>query len=82
MNEVITGTYFVLIEREKRTKTKLYSVYTKNQMDKLGVVKWSIAWRCYAFFPDPGTFYETTCLNELATILKRLTDEQRSKWKG
>lgn len=35
----------------------------------LGAVRWFGRWRKYAFYPEPNTIFETTCLGELKEFL-------------
>jgi hypothetical protein len=63
------------VPRTKDAKTKVWAVVTKGGSEKevggiaLGAVKWFGRWRRYAFFPDPATVYEPTCLRDIASFI-------------
>ena len=42
--------------------------------DELGVVKWYSPWRRYAFFPNPDTLYDVSCLGELVEFVRNLME--------
>ena len=45
----------------------------------LGMIWWHRPLRCYAFFPKPDTFYEKTCLRDIANFCERETETQQRK---
>jgi hypothetical protein len=53
-------------------KTRIWAVMTTSELDpsSLGYIRWFGRWRGYAFYPDPGTLYEATCLNDIAAFIK------------
>lgn len=71
----------VLVPREG-FKTKLFRIETVDGMSRLGFVKWFGRWRCYAFFPEPGTLYEAVCLADLSAFLKEENAEHRAAVKA
>jgi hypothetical protein len=48
----------------------------------LGMIWWHSDLLCYAFFPEPDTFYEKTLLREIANFCDRQTETQRNKEKA
>ena len=63
-------------------KTRIMSVFAKDDpipKCPLGVIKWFGRWRCYAFFPSPGTVFERRCLRDIATFCERVTQEHRHR---
>ncbi len=58
-------------------KTKVYAIVTKDGGTQLGCVKWFGRWHQYAFFPDPETVFEQTCLNDLRAFLASLMAARR-----
>ena len=69
--------YIQFKELEPNPKTRRWSVLTLDE-EPLGRVSWHGAWRCYAFFPDSDTVFETACLTELTGFLKARTAEYRA----
>lgn len=55
--------------KRKCDKTDVYSVVSRISHLELGEIKWSCAWRQYAFFPIGFTLYEETCLRDIADFL-------------
>lgn len=72
------GTWVRFIAILPNEKTPRFGVVTKKRSDQLGVVSWNGGWWRYAFTPDARTYYEATCLREIADFLADLTKE----WKA
>jgi len=66
---------FTVIER--KAKTEVYGVITKEGGELLGEIKWFCRWRKYAFFPLPNTIYEPTCLTDITNFITNLMDNRR-----
>ncbi len=43
----------------------------------LGVVKWYAQWRQYGFYPEAGTVFEKTCLNDIKNFCIDLNQRQK-----
>ena len=43
---------------------------------KLGEIAWMGSWRKYAFYPEPQTIFEETCLADIAEFLLSATADQ------
>ena len=79
------GTYvlFELLGVSDSGKTQLWTVFPKmNSTNYLGTVQWFAHWRKYAFYPNPETVYEETCLNDISTFIKMLTRKHKSSTKS
>ena len=64
-------------------KTELWTVFPKDDMTEyLGTVQWFARWRKYAFYPNPETVYEETCMEDISTFIKMLTKKHRIKITG
>jgi hypothetical protein len=76
---VAEGRYFscVRLARPLGKKTDTYAIVAKADCLIIGDIRWYGAWRKYALFVRPETVWEETCLAEVASVLKRLTQEQR-----
>jgi hypothetical protein len=48
----------------------------------LGMIWWHSPLGCYAFFANPDTFYEKTCLRDIANFCERQTETQRRREKA
>lgn len=57
-------------------KTKVWRVQS-NRGDELGKVRWYGRWRCYAFFPEPGTVFNASCMMELTDFCDSETKTKR-----
>lgn len=60
-------------------KTKLFEVYAKNRMAKLGEVRFYGAWRKYVFSPNGEVLavFDSGCLREIAEFC----DERTKEWR-
>jgi len=66
---------FVLVERKK--KTDVYEVATKEDDILLGRIRWFGRWRKYSFFPCDDTVFETVCLTEIVQFMNELMQERK-----
>lgn len=46
---------------------------------ELGRVRWTTTWRCYAFYPEPGSWYEADCLRALAAFCETKTRKHKRR---
>ena len=75
------GKYLSFEDKGKATpkaKTRLYQVSGRG--DLLGMVKWMVYWRKYAFFTN-NIVLDDSCMAELIEFIKARTEEQRIDWK-
>ena len=54
-------------------KTEIWQVVAKDGNQKLGTIKWFTNWRQYAFFPEPNTVFEKTCMADISEKIQMLT---------
>lgn len=67
---------FAFVDYSASGKTELWAVISKHSGADLGWIKWYGRWRCYTFYPEPGTLFNEGCLNDIAEVCKTLTDKQ------
>lgn len=69
---------------KQNPKTWIYLVRSKEEQGSalLGIVKWYAQWRQYGFYPEPGTVFEKTCLNDIKNFCIDLNERQRLKTHG
>jgi len=74
------GKYMFVREpmNSKTGKTKIWIIVDRNN-SPLGDVRWFGRWRCYAFFPEPDTVFNASCMNELVSFCDGATEKQRRK---
>lgn len=68
----------------KGRKTRIFAVRRddeKGYARYLGEIKWSGAWRQYAFFPKSNTMWAAGCKEEIAKFEREMNKKQREKWK-
>lgn len=71
---------FIPVEAPYEKKTRIWHVRpVGDAMISLGFIKWFGRWRCYAFYPQPGSVFENHCLMDLAEFCKEKTDEWRAE---
>lgn len=63
-------TYIRFVELETPRKTKLWSVLSVSSGYPLGEVKWYAPWRCYCFFPNFDTIWNTNCLDDITAFIR------------
>lgn len=71
-------TYITMVVLRDTGKTMVWAVLAKEDLAKLGEVKWFGRWRCYAFFPMDAIF-EQKCLREIADFIEGQTKEHRQR---
>lgn len=73
---------FILKRNKRDTGTQIYKVIAKRGNKHLGIVKWSIAYREYAYFPqnDWNKGLNLSLLEPLVKFIKRLTEDYK-EWK-
>lgn len=59
-------------------RTEVWEVVKRNGFP-LGAVRWYGPWRCYVFYPEAGTLFNSSCSADIATFLARLTARQRDE---
>jgi hypothetical protein len=59
--------------------TAVFEVHSKETGFVLGSVKWFGQWRGYAYFPEPYTVYEPTCLRDVADFIEAHNEEHRAR---
>jgi hypothetical protein len=64
---------------EEKPKTKVFSVTSKHDLFRLGVIKWFPSWAQYCFFPLPDCVWSEDCLQDLALFLQFLKSERKSE---
>jgi hypothetical protein len=59
---------------EQKPKTKVIEVISKLHLysSRLGIIKWYVRWRQYAFFPENGTLFNVECLDDIQSYMKEL----------
>jgi hypothetical protein len=57
-------------------KMPAYAVENKSH-ERLGMVRFSGAWRKYTFHPESGMLFDSVCLLEIATFISSAT----AKWR-
>ena len=64
--------------KKQNPKTWIYLVRSNDiQGVLLGVVKYFARWRQYGFYPEEGTVFEKTCLNDIKNFCIDLNERQR-----
>lgn len=80
--------YLIFEDQENEGKTKVYRVLSKTRFDpdqsgvlerhlELGSIKWFGRWRQYAFFPNPETVWNNTCMSEITAFITGLMQERK-----
>lgn len=62
--------YLEFVHIERKTKTHVWEVLSKEHGFGLGLIKYYPAWRQYAFFPYEGNVFNPTCMNDLIRFIE------------
>ncbi len=62
---------------EKKEKTNVYAVVSKMHGNRLGIIKWYVNWRCYAFFPNYDTIWNKDCLSDIILFIGELMEDRK-----
>lgn len=74
---------FQELEMQPNKKTKTFLVWNKeNDEVPIGEIKWYGPFRKYAFYPQPNTVYEPTCMQDITDFLNDLMDERKAEKDG
>lgn len=73
--------YIQFVKSAKQNpKTWIYLVRTNDlRCILLGVVKWYPRWRQYGFYPEQGTVFEKTCLEDIKEFCIELNKRQHKR---
>lgn len=63
---------FIRTGQSESGKTSIYQVRAKEQGVLLGEIRWYGAFRCYCFYPQPNTIFETQCLDDITNFINAL----------
>jgi hypothetical protein len=74
------STYIKMVVLRDTGKTVVWAVLAKEDLAKLGEIRWFGSWRCYAFFPMDAIF-EQKCLREIADFIEGQTKAHRQRCK-
>jgi hypothetical protein len=61
----------------KSGRTEVWTIVAVEDDFELGQIKWYGPWRMYAWFPEPNTVYESTCLRDIANIRDALNERHK-----
>lgn len=70
--------YIIMVEVEKKPKTSVYEVRTKNDGFVLGIIKWYGPWRQYCFFPSEETLWSRGCLQEIIDFIEKIMSDRKA----
>ena len=59
----------------KGKKTKLFAIRKDDKtglMDLLGLIKFNGKWRQYAFYPEEKTYWNSSCMKNIAQFIEEL----------
>ena len=69
-------------KKDRGRKTPIYLVRVDNAQGMgqlIGKIKFRGAWRQFVFHPEPGTYWNDSCLHTVITFLRALNREWREK---
>lgn len=68
------GKYIIAYENHvEGRKTPIYELCnSKNELIKLGEIKWNSSWRKYCFYPIDETVFDSKCLMDITSFMNVL----------
>ncbi len=69
--------YLEFYKGTNKPKTQLFLVRSKKHNINLGFIKWYSRWRCYAFFPEEETIFNSECLNDIKEFIDKLMEKRK-----
>lgn len=76
--EIQLGKYMVARLIGPQPKTGVWSVFSKAQGDRLGVVKWFGPWRQYCYFSMDVAVFSSGCFQDLTKFLDALNKAKKA----
>lgn len=74
--------YIHMVRANKQNpKTWIYFVRSNYDYGLLGTIKFYAQWRQYGFYPEAGTVFEKTCLEEIKQFCIDLNERQKGRSK-
>ena len=70
--------YLKFIQVPFKGKTKRFHIVSKSSGDIIGKISWHSQWRQYTFAPAFPTIWNSSCLQDIETLLNVLMDERKS----
>ena len=67
---------YVLVD--EKPKTDVFTVFSRSSLEELGTIKWYAPWRQYCFFPESGTVFNVSCLNDVNHFIEQLRQQRNS----
>ena len=69
--------YLRFIDKESRQITKIIGIVNIHHDEEIGEIRWFGKWRQYCFLPSPNTIWNTTCMEDVQTVIKELMNERK-----
>jgi len=67
---------------ERKPKTYVFEVQTKNDQTRLGQISWFGRWRQYVFFPEPETVFSSGCMADINSFIEHLMADHKEILQG
>lgn len=80
--EIIKETQYLafgVVEQPKEKKTKWIAIINVHHEEIIGEIRWFSRWRQYCFYPYHDTVWNTTCMEDIQTVIKELMNERKKK---
>lgn len=60
------------VEVAQKPKTKVWECLNNKSCLRVGVVKWYGPWRRYCFFPEPESWFDVSCMDDINDFIKQV----------
>ena len=78
LEPVHTTKYLEFYHAQSKPKTEVWEIVSVRGIH-LGAVKWYSRWRQYCFFPQGGTVFNRTCMNEISEFIETQMKARKKK---
>lgn len=68
--------YLSFVEAPTKGKTKVIAIVNRHHEEIIGEIRWFGRWRQYCFFPRGETVWNTTCMDDVNSVIKQLREER------
>ena len=71
--------YLAFVETPTRGKTKVIAIVNRHHEQIIGEIRWFGRWRQYCFFPYNDTVWNTTCMDDVNSVIGELKNERKQE---
>ena len=78
LEPIHTTKYLEFYHSYSKPKTEVWEIVSVRGIH-LGTIKWYSRWRQYCFFPQGGTVFNSTCMNDIKLFIEYQMEVRKNK---